>query len=53
MNIIGVIINRLLFRFLPSVGLFFFMGYYMEITFDKILEKIDFLEWLLIGVFLL
>lgn len=51
MNITRVIINRLLFRFLPLIGLFVFMGYYKEITFDNILEKIELLEWLLIGVF--
>lgn len=40
-----------MFRFLPTTGLFIFIIYYKEITFDNILEKLDFLEWMMIGLF--
>lgn len=53
MNIYRIIINRILFRFLPIVVLYIFIIYYKEITFDNIVEKLDFLDWILIGLFVL
>lgn len=52
MNITRVIINRLLFRFVPIVGLFIFMGYNNEITLENFFRKFGLLEWLLVGLFI-
>lgn len=51
MNINRVIFNRLLFRFLPILGILISICYFKEITLDNFLEKFGLLEWLLVTAF--
>lgn len=49
MNINRVIFNRLLFRFIPILGLLIMFCYFKEITLDNLLEKFGLLEWFLVA----
>lgn len=51
MNITRIIINRLLFRFLPLIALFAFSVHFVEITFDTIFKKLSLTYWVLIAAF--
>lgn len=48
MNIYRIIINRILFRFFPIAGLYGFIIYHQEVTFDNVLEKFDVLDGIVI-----
>jgi hypothetical protein len=52
MNIYSVILNRVLFRILPSIGLFLLAFYFELFTSNNLVEEFNVIHGLLIGLFL-